>query len=211
MKKTLIILVFISYIPLISKDYSVSSNIGATFRTADFKNEHNDSNIPILYKSTEQSYIVDISYNMNEYFSIGAYIRHDTGNRQYSFYLSQNEEDILKVFNTKYSENWFGPFIKGNYKNVFLVIGYGLPLTRNFELGIQDEKEIFVESTSSLNAILIQTGGKIELIENLYLTLLVELRTRRYDKISNFENNGTQYLKTENITPMVGISYNFDM
>lgn len=77
--------------------------------------------------------------------------------------------------------------------------------------GIANEDYGLKQFTASSIAWLVQLGGQFELSEDLYLNIMLEYRVRYYDKIEGSNINGKYVIGTQNITPMAGISYNFDL
>jgi len=204
---------------LSTKDFTLSSNIGATLMQQQVKDEVGGRSYPVLYNYSELNLNVDLTYNINDYLSAGAYIRYDLGNRQVSDIVLRGNGNRTHI-NFNYNEIWGGPIIKGHYKDVFLGIGYGLISSRNDGfLGLTYENPGFFEGTSdgstmlttSSIAWLIQLGGQFKLSENLDLNIMVEYRVRYYDKADGEDIFDGYVVGTQNFTPMIGLSYDFDL
>ena len=218
MKKIIIVALFAS-ITLTAKDFTVTSNIGTTMLQQQVKDEVGGRSYPVLYNYTELNLNMEVRYNISEYLSAGAYVRYDFGNRQVSDGVLRGSGSQSRI-NFDYNESWVGPIIKGHYKDVFLGLGYGLLATRNDGfLGITYENPGFFQGSSVGNEVLttssiawlVQLGGKFDLIENLELNIMVEYRVRYYDKVNELNIKDDYVIGTQNITPMAGISYNFDL
>lgn len=217
--KKLILAVILASITLTAKDFTVTSNIGTTMLQQQVKDEVGGRSYPVLYNYTELNLNMEVRYNISEYLSAGAYVRYDFGNRQVSDGVLHGNGNRTHI-NFDYNESWVGPIVKGHYKDVFLGLGYGLLATRNDGfLGITYENPGFFQGSSVGNEVLttssiawlVQLGGKFELSENLDLNLFLEYRVRYYDKVNDLKIKDGYVIGTQNITPMAGISYNFDL
>ncbi len=210
--KKLIIAALLASISLTAKDFTVTTNGGLSMLQQQVKEEVGGQNFPTLYNYAEINMNMEMRYNLNKYVSAGAYIRYDFGNRQYASSPNSTEySGITYIIDTDLEEFWFGPIIKGHYKNVFLGLGYGLSAKRvdNF-LGLSNDDGFGNSLTTNSIAWLIQLGGKFEINENLDFNIIMEYRVRYYDKVNGLNIRGDYVIGTQNITPMAGISYNFD-
>lgn len=209
--KKLILAVILASITLTAKDVTVTTFGGVSLHQRQVKEEVGGKSYPILSNNSEINLNFEVRYNINEYFSAGVYYRYDFGNIQ-SSYISLDGFGDQAHFDFNYNENWVGPIVKGHYKDVFLGLGYGLMASRSDMLGgIANEDYGLKQFTASSIAWLVQLGGQFELSEDLYLNIMLEYRVRYYDKIEGSNINGKYVIGTQNITPMAGISYNFDL
>lgn len=208
-----ILILLLASITLTAKDFTVSSNIGATLMQQQIKDEVGGQSNPVLFNYSEVNLNLEVSYNINEYLSAGAYYRYDFGNRQNSSIVhTRGGVDVYQTANADYIESWVGPIVKGHYKDVFLGLGYGLLATRNDSYIEIPDQNIGAEAlTTSSIAWLVQIGGQFELSESLDLNIMVEYRVRYYDKLDGSDIVGGYVIGTQNFTPMIGVSYNFDL
>ncbi len=208
-----ILIILIASLSLTAKDFTVTSNVGATMMQQQVKDEVGGMSYPVLYNFTELNLNLEVRYNINDYLSAGAYVRYDFGNRQESvIVIGRDGFEVFESVNADYNETWVGPIVKGHYKDVFLGLGYGLLATRNDDfVRIPSSAENIEKLTTSSIACLVQLGGQFELSESLDLNIMVEYRVRYYDKFEGTNLIDDYVIGTQNFTPMAGISYNFDL
>ena len=77
MKYIITLLLVLSSILVSAKDFTVSSNIGATLMQQQIKDEVGGQSYPILFNYTELNLNLELRYNINDYLSAGAYYRYD--------------------------------------------------------------------------------------------------------------------------------------
>ncbi|MCH8080695.1 MAG: hypothetical protein IIA06_13120 [Proteobacteria bacterium] len=167
-----------------------------------------------LVNNFEFGFIATGTYEINEFFAAGIFTRFDTGERNMAIFDGFDEEGRAEVKNKvggSYSEFWFGPMIRGMWKQFSLDVGYA-------PVGIRkdDARTDLPSSSGSTSdsfethptiAWLIALGGNIPVGSTLDIFIKVEYRVRYYNKRGGENLEGDVKLGTQSIAPVIGVTW----
>ncbi|MFN3195831.1 MAG: hypothetical protein ACE364_07785 [Chlorobiota bacterium] len=212
MKLIAIIVFFFSASYLQSQYMTISTHFGYGLTQQQVKTEIGGDNYPKLFNHNQFNFNLQTQYNFNDYIAVGAYLRYDRGNRTFSGVLRENELFVINSKDNDFTELWLGPILTGSYKSVFLSFGYALSANRDDDfVDIENENEVRSPLNASSFAWFTHLGGKFELSSEFQMVVMLEYRVRYYDQIDGSNINFDNKIGMQNITPMIGFEYNFDI
>lgn len=211
-KSILIFSILLIISPGYATDFELMPSIGFNLTQQQIKEEVGGERNPKLFNYSAINLNLDVLYNLNEYLAVGLYSRFDYGNRQGSTVINQNNLQVREDKNYDYTEYWLGPKVRGSYKNLFAAVGYGILVGRDDGyLEVNNEAEESTPLNGSSLAWVVDLGGKFNIAENLNIIIMVEYRVRYYDTINDAALQGGNEIGTQDIVPLIGISYLFDL
>ncbi len=153
-------------------------------------------------------------YSINDFLSVGIFTRFDSGKREaarFSGFDNDGKTIVTNQLGGSYNEFWFGPIVKGKWKQLSLDVGYALVGSRSDD-GRTDlpDEEGNDDNSFSVNpsvAWLFALGGNFELVDNLSLSIKLEYRIRYYNERDGKSLVGGVEHGTQSLSPLVGISY----
>ncbi len=191
-------------------------DIGGTFSTfqQQVKAEIGDPRGERLVNETQAGLVMMGTYSVNEFVSAGLFFQFDRGNRlaaRFDGFNSEGKTITKNKVGGDYSEVWFGPFVRLNWKNLFVEGGYGAFGSRNDE-GRTDLGSSTGDTTSSFSfhptiALLAALGAGVQITSDVDLIVRMEYRLRYYTKRGGTPLQDNIEHGTQNITPFIGISW----
>ncbi len=210
MKTTITLIFLISISSLMANDFSVAAHMGFNLTQQQVKTEIGGANYPKSFNHGEVNFNLTAQYSVNEYLAVGGYLRYDSGNRTFSSVLRETELLVINGKNSDFNEMWIGPMITGSYKSMFLSFGYGLFANRDDNyISVTNLAGVSSPLNGSSFAWFTHLGGKYNLSKDFDIVILMEYRVRYYDKIDGDEINNNNKIGMQNITPMIGLEYQF--
>ena len=140
---------------------------------------------------------------------LGAFLQVDAGSRRAGRFLGVvgGEPDISDRIGGRFSEVWFGPLLRLQYRFVFAELGWGALGRRSDQARDDLPAEGDTESalkTSARVAWLFAIGGHVPIRGRFSLTLRVEYRIRYYDRRDTTLDEDVVH-GTQNLTPFIGV------
>lgn len=156
------------------------------------------------------------TYRILDFFSAGFFVQFDRGNRHAAQFDGFDTEGKTKTRNKIggfFHEFWMGPFLRFQQKTMFAEAGFGLIGLRNDDARTDlrssagDERGTF--EVSPRIAWLFALGAGLPVSDHLDFIIRMEYRLRYYNEREGTPlEDGIEH-GTQNITPFVGISWNF--
>jgi hypothetical protein len=149
--------------------------------------------------------------------SAGVYLQFDRGNRHAARYDRIDPATGRTVTKDKiggdFRELWAGPFVKAQWRAVFLEFGYGLFGSREDDArtDLPSASGNTTDSFSLLPSVawMMNVGGTIPLFDQLDFVARMEYRARYYDKRGGEAFKDDIEHGTQSWSPFVGIAWRF--
>ncbi|MFK8058608.1 MAG: hypothetical protein AB8B78_00790, partial [Polaribacter sp.] len=166
----------------------------------------------LISDETNFSTIVTGGYQLSKYFSIGAFVRYDTGKRfnaLFDGFNAQNETIVTGRIGGNFSEVWIGPMLRLHWRQLYFSSGYALFGSR-VDDARNDIKSSSGATTGSFSthpriALQFHLGGAIPITKKLEAFFALEYRIRYYDERGGKELVDNIILGTQNILPFAGL------
>lgn len=157
------------------------------------------------------------SYQIWDYVHAGVFLQFDRGNRlaaRFAGFDSATGRTVTRdKFGGNFDEFWLGPFVRGQWRNFFGEMGWGLVGLRNDD-SRTDLPSVSGDTTGTFDllpsvALFASLGASVPFNDRLALVFRFEYRLRYYKGregqafLNKFEHG------TQNISPFVGVSYRF--
>ncbi|MFN3199500.1 MAG: hypothetical protein ACE366_13935 [Bradymonadia bacterium] len=149
--------------------------------------------------------------------SVGGFLQYDAGTRRAGRFEGLDENNMTVVegeVGGGFSELWLGPVVRGQWKQLYLELGYGLLGRRtddargdlpNTAGNVDDALE-----TSPTVAWMFGLGAHVPITETLDVALRVNYRIRYYDQRGGKPLVDELVHGTQDITPFIGLSWRVD-
>ncbi|GAB5464995.1 MAG: hypothetical protein Kapaf2KO_04310 [Candidatus Kapaibacteriales bacterium] len=197
-----------------SKDFEVGAGISAYMFQQQVKAEVGDPRGDRLTYDFVLSNELEAYYILNDFISLGLFLRYDTGNNRAARFSGIGEDGLTNttgVLEGTFDELWVGPRLRLKYEGLFGEFGYGLFGYRRDDL----RSDLFSSSGDNngnfnLNpsiAYQFKVGYGFDINDDWILKTALEWRLRYYQGRS-----GVPFLMdiehgTMNLQPFVGVAY----
>ncbi|MBI4429337.1 MAG: hypothetical protein HY562_09495 [Ignavibacteriales bacterium] len=193
-------------------------DVGGTFSTfqQQVKAEVGDPRGERLVNETQVGIMALASYALHEFVDAGLFLQFDRGHRlaaRFEGFNSEGRTVTKDKIGGNYSEVWFGPLVRINWRNLFAEGGYGAFGSRSDDART-DLASSTRDTTSSFSlhptiALLAALGAGVQITDDLDLIVRMEYRLRYYTmRGGNALKNNIEH-GTQNITPFVGLTWKF--
>jgi hypothetical protein len=169
-----------------------------------------------LVKETELGLAAFVTYRVFKPILAGLFVQFDLGSRSAGRFdaFDANNTPILKdTTGGSFTELWIGPLVRAEWRRLFVELGYGAFGVRDdgarSDLPAVDGTTDGAFTTSPTIAWLLALGGSVPLKDNLELVLRLEYRVRYYTKRGGNALKNNIVHGTQNLTPLVGVSWLF--
>lgn len=169
-----------------------------------------------LVNQEEIGLMVMGTYRIREFLTAGVFVQFDRGNRhaaRFDGFDAEGRTTTRNKIGGFFNEFWMGPFLRFVYKTMFAEAGYGLIGLRNDDART-DLRSFTGDATGTLEvspriAWLLALGAGLPISDRLDFIFRMEYRLRYYnEREGNPLMDGIEH-GTQNITPFVGVSWNF--
>jgi hypothetical protein len=160
-----------------------------------------------------------ITFTLNGLVSIykglkaGIYLDYESGSRKsgrFQSFSSENAAITDQKNGGSFTEIWIGPIIQFNYHQAFIEFAHGTFAIRKDDgrVDIPDNQNDNKSSFKAVSSVAwkLQFGYKINLSEKLDSFIKIQYRVRYYDRRDGTLKNN-YVLGSQNITPVIGLSY----
>ena len=146
--------------------------------------------------------------------SAGLFAQLDVGERssgRFAGFDAQNRTQIDRQTGGTYTEFWIGPMLRGQWRTLFVEVGYGAFGVRDDEArdDLADETGDTDPAlrTSPTIAWMLNLGAGVPITEHLQGVLRLEYRVRYYDRRGDQDLADDIVHGTQNLTPFVGLAW----
>lgn len=167
-----------------------------------------------LVEDSEVGLLVAGSYRVWRSISAGIFTQLDLGNRragELAGFDASGAAVVDPAVGGVYAELWLGPLVRGEWRRLFLEVGYGLIGIRDDEgradLPASDGDTDGAFRTLPSVAWTFGLGGSVSLGTRLDLELRLEYRIRYYDRRGGDALADDVVHGTQNLTPFVGLAW----
>ena len=170
-----------------------------------------------LVNETEVGFLATGTYHVWEFFHVGVFLQFDRGNRlaaRFSHFDPATGRTVTKdKVGGDYDEFWLGPLARAQWRNLFGEAGWAIAGFRNDDAR-NDLRTTSGDTTGTLSllpsvALFASLGTSVDIVDKLGLVIRLEYRLRYYEGREGREfANGLKH-GTQNITPFVGLSWQF--
>jgi len=199
-------------------DDHIYTEVGFTFSHFEqqVKSEIGGVKGDLLVDDTNLSIGLLSGYKVLHWLSAGVYLRYDSGTRsggEFGGVDGSGQTVLVNGQGGDYSELWLGPFARFHYRKLYLSLGYGLVGSR-FDESRNDITSINGTSDGSFSldpsvAFIFNIGGSANITDHLEATFGIEYRARYYNMLDGDVLADNIVLGTQNITPLMGLRYNW--
>ena len=169
-----------------------------------------------LVESTEFGYLQMLAFRFWEPLSAGLFLQLDAGTREagrFAGFAPDGTTVVSDEVGGSYTELWMGPFLRAEWRRLFVEVGYGAYGARHDEAR-DDLPNESGDASSNLRthptiAWLFALGGSVPLTDELAVALRIEYRIRYYNRRGGEALAGDVVHGTQNITPFVGVAWSF--
>lgn len=199
-----------------SSPYSINFHLGFNHFQQQVKSEIGGVRGERLINQSEFNSELELFYSLNPFFQLGWNLQYDIGEREagkFSHLDGDKKAVVDGQIGGDYWELWTGPVVKTQWKFVFAEFGYGLVGLRQDDArnDIPDSKQktSSVLKTNASVAWIASVGIEAPLIEKLSLSVKLKYRVRYYSSRGDVSLINNYELGSQNITPMMGVKYQF--
>jgi hypothetical protein len=167
-----------------------------------------------LVEHTELGLLSMLAYRFWGPLSAGGFLQFDAGKRSAARFAGFAEDGRTRVdgqIGGAYYELWMGPFLRAEWRRLFVEVGYGAYGARHD--AARDDLPSESGATSGLLrthptiAWLFALGGSVPLSEDVAAVLRVEYRIRYYVSRGGEDLDAKIVHGTQNVTPFVGVGW----
>ena len=169
-----------------------------------------------LVENSEIGLLHMLTYNVWGPLDVGVFQQLDAGKRSAGRFVAFDANGAPLVegeIGGSYLEMWAGPVIRAHWRKLFVELGYGA-LGRRHDTARSDLPSESGDTSGALRthptiAWMFGLGGAVPVTDELSVALRVEYRVRYYDRRGGHELADETVHGTQNLTPFMGIAWNF--
>jgi hypothetical protein len=170
-----------------------------------------------LVTQTEFGLLSLLSYRFWGPLSAGGFMQLDAGERQaarFAGFATDGRTQVSDRIGGAFYELWMGPFVRAEWRQLFVEVGYGAYAARHDaardDLATESGATDGLLRTHPTIAWLFALGGTVPVTAALAVALRIEYRIRYYTRRGGDALDDEIVHGTQNITPFLGIAWTLD-